>query len=352
MPTAENAIVVNLQDATAAMPAETYGEVIIVGEDDSGTNYNQVKTYYSAAEVQSDYGIDSPITKTAKKAFAQGIQRLKVVNVHDGTSANYSTVLSDLEEKKVDYDIIAVTIAASNTNAQTLVNHAGSARKILVLPFIGSKSDAISAFNALQKNEFTFAVAHDDTFLTAGELSGAIAGVLSKIYPWTSPEWYIVQGVNAAGYKTSEVDELENANIATIVEVAKPVISTAKSLDGGWIDIARTKMYLATEIKNALINLKLKLANMNSKIPYTPQGLGMIKATIEKVLRIAQGLGALREDYVDNEGNLVRGYEVIMPNYEDISDSDKASRVLRNVRILAYLSGAISKIELDLVIAL
>lgn len=129
-------------------------------------------------------------------------------------------------------------------------------------------------------------------------------------------------------------------------------ISTGKALGGSWIDISRTKVYLATEIKNALISLKLRLANMNRKIPYSPAGLNMIKAAIERVLRVAQGLGALREDYVDSEGNLVKGFEVSMPNFEDISDADKSARILRNVTVTAYLSGAISKITLDLVITL
>lgn len=352
MPTAESAITINLQDATFAMPAETYGEVIIIGEDASGKNFNKVKTYYSLSEVNADFGADSPITKAASKVFAQGVQRVKAVNVHNGTAVDYATVLADLEDNKVDYDIMVVTIAADNVNAQTVVDHAGAYRKVLVLPFIGDKASAISAFSALTANEYVFGVAHDDSLLSPGELSGAVAGVISKLQPWIPCEWYNVQGIKAAGYKASEADELEQNNIATIVEVAKPVISTAKSLDGSWIDIPRTKVYLATEIRNALINLKLKLANMGSKIPYTPQGLNMVKAAIEKVLRVSQNLGALREDYVDADGNLVRGYEVQMPNFDDISDSDKASRVLRNVRVIAYLSGAISKITLDLVITL
>ncbi len=358
MPTAESAITINLQDATFATPSETYGEVIVIGEDPNKLNlFNQVKTYYSQSEIEADFGADSPIAKATAKVFAQGVQRVKAVNVmkDDGTGnavADYATVLADLEDKKVDYDIMVVTIDASDENAQTVVDHAGSYHKVLVLPYIGAAADAKTAFSALTANEYVFAIAHDDSSLTVGELSGAVAGVLSKLQPWIPPEWYGVQGIDAAGYKASEADELENSNIATIVEIGKAVISTAKSLDGSWIDIPRTKAYLATEIRNALINLKLRLANMGSKIPYTPQGLNMIKATIEKVLRVAQGLGALREDYTDSEGNLVRGYEVQMPNYEDISDSDKASRILRNVRVIAYLSGAISKITLDLVITL
>jgi|Deesub1362B_J571_1020462.scaffolds.fasta_scaffold00499_21 hypothetical protein len=358
MPTAESAITINLQDATFAVPSETFGEVIVIGEDPNKlTLFDQVKTYYSQSEVEADFGADSPIAKATAKVFAQGVQKVKAVNVMKddgagGAVADYATVLADLEDNKVDYDIMVVTIDASDANAQTVVDHAGTYHKVLVLPFIGDKDSVKSAFAALTANEYVFAVAHDDTNLTVGELSGAVAGVLSKLQPWVPPEWYSVQGINAAEYKASEADELESSNIATIIEVGRAVISTAKSLDGSWIDIPRTKAYLATEIRNALINLKLRLANIGSKIPYTPQGLNMIKATIEKVLRVAQGLGVLREDYTDSEGNLVRGYEVQMPNYEDISDSDKASRILRNVRVVAYLSGAISKIQLDLVITL
>lgn len=357
MPTAESAITINLQDATAAAPSETYGEVIVIGEDPNKLDlFNQVKTYYSQSEVEEDFGADSPISKATAKVFAQGVQRVKAVNVmkdEAGTpTADYDTVLADLEDKKVDYDIMVVTIEADDTNAQKLVDHAGTYHKVLVLPFIGDKDSAKTAFSALTANEFVFAVAHDDVTLEAGELSGAVAGVISKLQPWVPCEWYNIQGINAAGYKASEVDELEQANINTIIEIGKAVISSAKSLDGSWIDIPRTKAYLVTEIRNALISLKLKLANMGSKIPYTPQGLNMIKATIEKVLRVAQAQGALRGDYVDANGNLVRGYEVQMPNYDDISDSDKAARILKNVKVTAYLSGAISKIVLDLVITL
>ena len=358
MPTAESAITINLQDATAAAPSETYGEVIVIGEDPNKLNlFNQVKTYYSQSEVEADFGADSPISKATAKVFAQGVQRVKAVNAmkDDGTGnavADYDTVLADLEDKKIDYDIMVVTIEADDTNAQKLVDHAGAYHKVLVLPFVGDKDSAKTTFSALTANEFVFAVAHDDVTLEAGELSGAVAGVISKLKPWVPCEWYNIQGVNPAGYKASEVDELEQANINTIIEIGKAVISSAKSLDGSWIDIPRTKAYLATEIRNALISLKLKLANMGSKIPYTPQGLNMIKAAIEKVLRVAQAQGALRKDYVDADGNLVRGYEVIMPDYESISDSDKSARILRNVRVTAFLSGAISKIVLDLVITL
>ncbi|RLI81345.1 hypothetical protein DRP04_06390 [Archaeoglobales archaeon] len=358
MPSVESAVQINLQDATFAVPSDSYGEIIVIGEDPNKTDlFNIVKTYYSQSEVEADFGTDSPIAKATAKIFAQGVSKVSVVNVvkYDATAGttvtDYDTVLADLAER-ADYDIIVPTIGADDSNIAKLIDHAGANKKVLVIPFIGSASDAITAFGALTVNEFCFGIAHDDSSLTEGELAGAVAGVIGLINPWTPPEWHNVQGINAVGYKSSEVDQLEQNNINTVIEVGKPVISSAKTLDGGWIDIPRTKIYLATEIKNALVNLKLKLANMNQKIPYTPAGIQMIKATIENVLRVVQRLGAIREDYTDENGNLVKGFEVSVPDYDSISDADKAARILRNVRVTAYLSGAISKIVLDLVITL
>ncbi len=167
MPSEQSAILIQLADATAAAPSETYGGVIVIGEDPNKLDlFDQVKTYYSQSEVEDDFGPD----------------RVKAVNVmkDDGTGnavADYDTVLTDLEDKKVDYDIMVVTIEADDTNAQKVVDHAGAYHKVLVLPFVGDKNSAKTAFSALTANEYVFAVAHDDVSLEAGELSGAVSKI-------------------------------------------------------------------------------------------------------------------------------------------------------------------------------
>jgi len=359
MPTSDSAIQINVADATAASKAETYGEVIVIGEDsDNLADFNVVYTYYSQSEVEQKFGATSPIAKATAKVFAQGVDHVKVVNAlkddgAGGSVADYSTVLNSLVSEQVDYDIIAPTIGASDANMPTLVSHAGSEKKVLIIPDIGDKATVEANIGALTANEYCFAIAHDDATLAPGELAGAAAGVLGVLRPWVPPEWHEVQGISAASYAPSDVDALEGSNINTIIAVAqRSVISGAKSLTGSFIDIPRTKIYLAKEIKNALVNLKFRLANMGRKIPYSPAGVDMIKATIERVCRAAQTLGALRADYVDGNGNLVKGFLVSVPSYDSIPDSDKSNRVLNNVSVTAYLSGSISKITLDLVITL
>ena len=351
MPSLSSAIKINIRDATSALSGPSYGTPIVIGEDPDGEHFNEVKTYYSQSEVENDFGADSPISKATAKAFAQGIGKILVVNVHDGTSPQYDSVLSDLAER-AEYDIIIPTIDAGNSNAPKLVDHAETHHKLLILPYIGSKDDAITKFGAITPSDYVYAVAHDDTTLTPAELAGAVGGLIATLKPWQTCEWVAVQNIAPAGYKDSEIDVLEQNNIATIMEIVKPVLSNARVLSGGRVYISRSKVYLAEVIRTDLINLKFRLNNMGQGIPYTPAGLQVIKSRIEGALRAQQKLGVLKPDWTDSEGNLHPGFEVWMPAYEDIPDSDKANGILSNVRITAYLMNYVEKIELELVITL
>lgn len=356
MGTIDSDIVINIKDATAALAQSTYGELIVIGEDDSATaEFNKVYTFYDQDSVESKYGADSPISKATAKAFAQGVNKVKTVNVVDsGPTVDYDTVLNALQTEEVDYDIIVTTQAADDANMDSkLVSHANTYKKLLVIPFLGTQSAAVTAFGDLTANEFLYCVSHDDdSTYTSGELSGAVAGVIGLTKSWNPVSWKTVSGIEAATYTPSDIDTLVTNNINTVISIANNELSGSLILTGSFVDVPRTKIYLYSEIKAALTNLKLRLANKGEKIPYSPAGIGMIKAKIEEVLRRAQRDGALRENYTDDNGDLVKGFTVSVPSYDSISDSDKSNRVLKNVVVIAYISGAIESVELDLVVTL
>jgi len=355
MPTAKDAITINLQDATSAMPVPTYGEVLVIGPHTANTNYNTVMRYTSQSAVETDFGAGSDIAKATAKVFAQGVPHVRVMNVFDGLSEDYDTCLATLESQQVDYDIMVPIEAVTDVNFTKLVTHATTYKKILICPDVNvTASQANTDMNALTKDETQYAVAYDDATYTVGELAGAVGGVISTKKPWVPPEWATIVGINPSGYSPDDISTLEGNRVNTVITVGNAVVlSSGMALKTGtWIDVFRTKQYLSDLIRNELINLKLRLANMNQKIPYTPMGLKMVQGTIERSCRLAQAAGALREDYVDSNGDLVRGYSVVMPNYDDISQSDKSARLLQGITVTAYLSGAVSKITLDLVITL
>lgn len=359
MPTVKDSVQINVRDATSALPMPSYGEIIVVGEDsDNLADFNKVYTFYSQAEVEQKFGSASPIAKATAKIFAQGIGKVKAVNAlkDDGSgnpTADYDTVLNDLITNDISYDIIVPTIDISDANASKLISHAGANSKVLVLPVLGPATDVVAALNALTKNEWIYVVAHDDTSLDPGEIAGAAAGAIAKTKPWVSASWQKISGINAANYTASDVNNIESAGGNTFIQIGSAVVlSGGKASDGTWLDVSRTKQYLVDLIKTDLVNLKLKRAQAGQKIPYTPAGLGLIESTIISSCRKAQEEGALREDYIDENGNLVKGYQVHVPDYDSISDADKANRVLQGVTVTAYLSGQIEAITLDLVITL
>lgn len=366
MPTTDESITINLKDATAAVRAETYGEIIVIGEHTTDTSYNHVDTCYTQAEVVAIYGEGSPISKATAKIFAQGVAHVKTVNVHNSSdpslNIHYDVVLAALLSENVDHDIIVPTIDASDNSMNTyLVAHANTNHILLVCPSRGSAALVTANIAALTASEYVYAIVHDASAnYTAGELAGAIAGVIGLLNPWIPPEWVTVSGIAASGYTQSQIKALEEHAthpMNTVIKVVSSEISAGLAMKPAkYVDVARTKIYLSTEIKNALINLKYQLANKGKKIPFEPRGIEMVKATIEKILRTNQSTStrtlAIRADGLTSDGEVDPAFTVTMPQWSSISASDKSSRILQNIEVEVFLSGAISKIKLDLIISL
>lgn len=356
MPTISESIQITIKDATSALPNPTFSEIIVIGEDTvEWAKFNTVFEFFSQAEAEAEFGVSSPIAKATGKVFEQGVDHVKAVNViEDGIGTkDYAEVLNDLQSNEVIYDIIVPTIDASDGSAGLLVTHANTYNKVLVISEIDTSTNVVAAFGALIANEWTYAVAHDDSgTYTPAEISGAAAGAIANIKSWIPAEWQSVSGVEAAGYTPSEISTIEAGNISTIINVGNSVVlSSGLALDGSWLDVSRTKQYLANLIEVDLVNLKLRKAGEGQKIPYTSAGLGLVNSTLVQSCKKGQEDGAIREDSID-DGNLVKGYSVVVPDFANISQGDKDARTLNNVVVTAYLSGAISIIKLDLVITL
>lgn len=357
MPTVQGSIQITIKDATSALPNPTFGELIVIGEDTvDWAKFNTVFTFFSQAEAEAEFALPSPISKATAKIFAQGADKVKAVNViEDGIGTkDYAEVLNDLQTNEVDYDIIVPTIDASDANAPTLVTHADTYNKVLVISELDTATNVVAAFGALTPSEWVYAVAHDDSgTYTPAEMSGAAAGAIANVESWIPAEWQSVIGINVAGYTPSEISTIETANANTLINVGNSIVlSGGKALDGSWLDVSRTKQYLEALIETDLANMKLRKAGAGQKIPYTPAGLGLINSTLVKSCKTGQDAGAIREDSIDGDNNFVPGFTVVVPSFDSISQGDKDVRTLNNVVVTAYLSGAISIIKLDLVITL
>jgi hypothetical protein len=97
------------------------------------------------------------------------------------------------------------------------------------------------------------------------------------------------------------------------------------------IDYIRARM--AENIFGKLVNAK--------KIPYTDAGIAIIEAEIRAVLENAIKIGIVARAPEEFEG---KDYVVEAPKVADISDNDKANRLLPDVTWQARLAGAIHKV--------
>jgi len=170
--------------------------------------------------------------------------------------------------------------------------------------------------------------------------AGIAGGVAGKCFPMDegSINWGN-QAVSVApsGYKLSEEAELLKEHINYITKVGGLVVTQfARTIGGGNADVTRSKDFLAARLSEGLTAL---LVN-SPKIPFTTIGMAMISGTMSLVGIQAQAMGMLDE------------FHVIVPDVADIPVNDKANRVLRGVKFVAKLAGAIDTIELELDVTL
>lgn len=106
---------------------------------------------------------------------------------------------------------------------------------------------------------------------------------------------------------------------------------------GEWIDIIRFRDWLQEEITvnvfNALVN--------NDKVPYTDEGIAIIENQIRAALDLGTKRGGIAPDEYDENGDINRGYVIEVPLASTISDNQKASRILDDVKFTARVAGAI-----------
>jgi hypothetical protein len=350
MPTLEEAIQVNLATAVASIPVRSYGNIAIVGDDSSYATKNTPKWYYNQVDVETDHGTSSKEAIAAKDAFAQGVSKVCIVTTTAGAPTDFTNALDSLLEEDVQ-----IIVPAGITNVTQLDQDfkawCDTNEKILCVTNDNADSVSTITTNATTlASKHVFFVAYKEG--TSGhDIAAIAAGVLATLKPWHTAMWRAVSGIAKSAFTNSEVKTLENGNVNAIIEVGgNVVISNGLCTQSStkFIDVTRTSQWLKQNIVDDLAVLRLN----SNKIPYSPRGLEVIRGSLIKTCERGVFEGALREDYVDDNGDLVKGYVVTLPTWESIPSGDKSNRVLNNVNVTAYLAGDIHSISLDLTISM
>jgi len=146
-----------------------------------------------------------------------------------------------------------------------------------------------------------------------------------------------VTGSPSSGYSPADEDILLADNINYVTEEKGLTITQfGRTLSGSNADVTRSKDWLNNRLAE---NLTATLVN-SKKIAFTTIDLAKIVGAMDEVGLQAVTMGMLSE------------FISIVPKVVDIPTNDKANRVLRGVKFIATLSGAVETIELELQVRL
>lgn len=151
-------------------------------------------------------------------------------------------------------------------------------------------------------------------------------------------------GISSDNLTEGEFQAIKNKNGNTFESFGSfSITQNGKVAGGEWIDVIRFRDWLHSKIQANVVT-----AMVNSpKIPYTDGGINIIESVVLAALKEGQNLGGIAPTEFLSDGTPNPGYIVSVPLSSDVSQQDKASRTLKNIRFTARLSGAIHLTEVN-----
>ncbi|NLU42207.1 MAG: DUF3383 domain-containing protein [Firmicutes bacterium] len=197
---------------------------------------------------------------------------------------------------------------------------------------------SVQALTASMETGRTVFIAHTDPGATSAYPDAALVGRLAPETPGTVTfKFKTLDGVAEAGFSTTEINALHEANAITYVNKFG-VLQTSEGVatDGTYADIQLAKDWLKARMEERISRTLF----VNGKIPYDNLGIGLIIEPIKAVLQEATRNGLIaRDDF----GNGL--YTVTAPRRQDIAATDRANRILPDVYWDAELAGAVHKVQ-------
>lgn len=340
--------IVNVQISIEAPmnPSASFSALLLVvpkAENAGSVTIPTVAEISSASDL-ADYGYTekSEAYKAALVAFAQDPRPEKVyvtVRQAGDSDATNEPIATTLERAASENGWYGFVLVGSNEGSDTkaAATWAEANGKLFGFSWTGSEIPVdITSYNR------TFAMYYTGTEENLDAKYSALA-LMAKCFGYDpgSVNWYYrtLSGIPASNLTNAKIAELNKIPSGYYVTVGgKDIVMGAKVGTGEWIDIIRLRDWLVSEIRDNVFSYLVS----SKKVPYTDKGIAGIQNRIEEVLRTAQKNGAICEDTTDENGNVTKGYEVIVPRVSSISKAEKKSRILRNVTFTALLTGAIN----------
>jgi hypothetical protein len=189
----------------------------------------------------------------------------------------------------------------------------------------------------------SFVIAHDENGDGAYANIAYPARFLS--YQAGSETWAYktLAGITPEYPTGTEKKAYDESNISYYTQYAnRNVVIGGKVSAGEWIDTIRFRDWLKNDMQIRIMTLLF----VHPKLPYTDNGIAMVKNQMIASLKQGQKYGGIAETEYDSDGNEIQGFQVSVPLAADITPTQKQSRILADCNFAARLAGAIHAVNI------
>lgn len=341
-----DAITIDASVVPATRFATQWGTPAIVGESTYSTK-DTPKLYTTIDAVKADHGTSTAITIAATAIFAQGVRRLYAVAITAATPGTPTATevettldtLSTFASGRLINGVCLAGICSDQTTLTAKLKTFADANNVIftVTNDNGATVSEITGAMAALSSANGFFLAHADTD-QAGDVAAAALGLLMALKPWVSPFWKEIDADIDEFFLPSQGPTLETALANFVTDLGDGITRVSQGLttqsagNPKFIDITRTKYYMAAALQNAIASYRIA----TEKIPFTAAGLKYIEGELKAALENIRTLGAISE------------YSITMPLIGDIDPDDIQDRKLSGVYIWAKLAGDMQEFDLNL----
>lgn len=172
-----------------------------------------------------------------------------------------------------------------------------------------------------------------DTTFAEGGVVGAMAAITAGV---STLEDKTLKGVVSYSLNGTETTAVKDKNVAYYSPIAGVnSVFNSKVASGQFFDTIVFSDWLRARIGEAVYGLLKRKSDAGLKISYDEAGMGLIRSAIFGVIQTALSNGAISRDIYP---------KVRTPSREEISDADRAGRVLPDVVVEVLYSNAIHKV--------
>jgi hypothetical protein len=312
------------------------------------TGKGEVETFLSLTGVtDAGYATNSEVYGAASAHFSQsgypaifkvadwdGVDDIKetLSGIKDVDNQWYGLIIDDISKRASFLDaadwcvdnkkfMFAVDNIASMLESSDTTSVAGTINTV-------GKSKACCLYNEVARTDTSESSYADVAFASAilGRTIGSYTGEFKTLSGMTTDNLLEADRLNLYGKNAVVFNELYGRDV---VQNARVLDSTtydpATGIGGEWIDIEIGLDWLEARMTEAVVKILIN----SEKVPYTAEGISLLKSAVSQILQIAKDRGFLSDYVVKSE------------RAEDQSTEDRQARIYNGISWTATLAGAI-----------